>query len=99
MDEKIKVMPCACFSHDDQGGRLRIEMEMPGVNKEDISLEMRRDTFCVSAPKGKDTEYTGCFKLSHEVVPEETEARYENGFLKIFAPIKDWDHRVNVTVR
>jgi hypothetical protein len=37
MDEKIKVMPCACFSHDDQGGRLKIDMEMPGVDKK-ISL-------------------------------------------------------------
>jgi HSP20 family molecular chaperone IbpA len=99
MDEKIKVMPCACFSHDDQGGRLRIDMEMPGVDKKDISLEMRKDSFCVSAPRGKDTEYSGCFKLAHEIVPDKTEAQYESGLLKIFAPIKDWDHRVNVTIR
>ena len=99
MDEKMRVTPCACFSHDDQGGRLRIDMEMPGVDKKDISLEMRTDSFCVSAPKGQDTEYSGCFKLAHEVVPEKTEAQYENGLLKILAPIKDWDHRVNVAIR
>jgi HSP20 family molecular chaperone IbpA len=99
MDNKIKVMPCACFSHDDQGGRLRIDMEMPGVDKKDISLEMRKDSFCVSAPRGQDTEYSGCFTLAHEIVPEKTEAQYESGLLKIFAPIKDWDHRVNVTIR
>jgi len=99
MDEKIKVMPCACFSHDEQGGRLRIDMEMPGVDKKDISLEMRRDSFCVSASRDEDTEYSGCFKLAHEILPEKTEAQYESNLLKIFAPIKDWDHRVNVTVR
>jgi HSP20 family molecular chaperone IbpA len=60
---------------------------------------MRKDSFCVSAPKGQDTEYSGCFMLSHEIVPEKTEAQYESSLLKIFAPIKDWDHRVNVTIR
>lgn len=99
MNDKIKVLPCACISHDDQGGRLRIDMEMPGVDKKDVSLEMRKDSFCVSAPRGEDTEYSGCFMLAHEIVPEKTEAQYENGLLKIFAPLKDWDHRVNVTIR
>jgi HSP20 family molecular chaperone IbpA len=92
-------MPGVCFSHDDQGGRLRIDMEMPGVDKKDISLEMRRDSFCVSAPRGQGTEYSGWFTLAHEIIPEKTEAQYESGLLKIFAPIKDWDHRVNVTIR
>ncbi len=53
MDEKIKVMPCACFSHDDQGGRLRIDMEMPGVEKKDIALEMRKDIFAFQPPKDR----------------------------------------------
>ena len=99
MDDKVRIMPCACFSHDDQGGRLKIDMEMPGVDKKDISLEMRKDSFCVSAPRGQDTEYSGCFDLAHEVVPEETEARYETGILRIFAPIRDWDRKVNVTIQ
>ncbi|MGZ3525532.1 MAG: hypothetical protein ACXU9L_12135, partial [Thermodesulfobacteriota bacterium] len=66
MSDKVKVMPCACFSHDEEGGggRLRIEMEMTGVDKKDINLEMRKDSFCVSAPRGQETEYAGCFKLS-----------------------------------
>ncbi len=99
MDNKLKVMPCACFSHDDKEGRLRIDMELPGVDKKDISLEMRKDSFCVSAPRGKDTEYSGCFNLAHEILPEKTEATYESGLLRIFAPIKDWDRRVNVTIQ
>ena len=98
MDDKVRIQPCACISHDDQDGRLRIDMEMPGVDKKDISLEMRKDSFCVSAPRGHDTEYSGCFNLAHEVVPEKTEAKYEDGLLRIFAPIKDWDRKVNVTI-
>jgi HSP20 family molecular chaperone IbpA len=36
--------------------------------------------------------------LSHEVEPERAEARYENGLLKIFSPIRDWEHKVNVMI-
>jgi len=99
MDTRIKVTPCACFSHDDQGGRLKIEMELPGVEKKDIRLEMRNDSFCVTAQRGEDTKYSGCFMLAHEVVPEKTEAKYESGLLRIFAPIRDWEHRMNVTIQ
>jgi HSP20 family molecular chaperone IbpA len=100
MNSKTKVMPCACFSHDDKDDRrLKIELELPGVDKKDISLDMRRDSFCVSAPRGEDTEYSGCFMLAHEVVPEKVEAKYESGLLRIFAPIKDWEQKVDVTIQ
>jgi len=63
---------------------------MPGANKSDIKLDMRSDSLCLSAPRGEDAEYSTCFMLSHEVEPEKTEARYENGLLRIFSPIKGW---------
>ncbi len=99
MDERKKVTPCTCFSHDEKGGRLNIEVQLPGVDKKDISLEMRKDSFCVSAQRGEDAEYTGCFMLAHEVDNDETQAKYENGLLKILAPIKDWDKRKHVMVQ
>jgi HSP20 family molecular chaperone IbpA len=37
--------------------------------------------------------------LAHEVMPDKTEAKYESGLLRIFAPMKDWEHKVNVTVQ
>jgi len=95
---KSKVAPCTCVSHDDKSGRMKIEVEMPGVAKDTISLDMRRDGFCVSAPRG-DTEYAGCFTLAHEVEPGRTEAKYENGVLSIFAPIKDWDQTSRIEIR
>ncbi|OGP75627.1 MAG: hypothetical protein A2V86_14630 [Deltaproteobacteria bacterium RBG_16_49_23] len=97
--DKTKVTPCACFSHDDQKGQLKVEMELPGVEKKDIRLDMRKDSFCVTAPRGQETEYSGCFMLAHEVIPDKTEAKYESGLLRIFAPIRDWEHRVNVTIQ
>jgi HSP20 family protein len=99
MAEKAKVTPCVCFSHDDKEGRLGIEVQLPGVDKKDISLEMRRDSFCVSASRGEDTQYSGCFMLGHEVESAKTQARYENGLLKVFAPIKGWEDRSLITVQ
>ena len=98
MNDKTKLTPCACFSHDETAGRLKIEVEMPGVNKNDIKLDMRSDSFCLSAPRGNDTEYSSCFKLSHEVEPGKTEAKFENGLLRIFSPIKGWENRVSVQI-
>jgi HSP20 family molecular chaperone IbpA len=99
MNSKTKVTPCTCFSHDEKDERIKIELELPGVDKNAISLDMRRDSFCVSAPRGEDTEYSGCFMLAHEVVPEKAEAKFESGLLRIFAPFKDWEHKVHVTVQ
>ena len=51
MNNKIKVAPCACFSYDNQEGRFKIDLELPGVNNKEIKLEMRKNSFCVSAPR------------------------------------------------
>ena len=98
MDNKAKLTPCACFSHDESGSRLRIDIEMPGVDKKNIKLEMRKNSFCLSAPKSENSEYASCCNLHHEIEPEKTEAKYENGLLRIFSPIKDWEKKVDVTI-
>ena len=98
MNSKTRLNPCTCISHDEIEGRLRIDVEMPGVNKDDIKLDMRRSSFCVSAPRGEDSEYSSCFMLSHEVEPEKSEARFKNGLLRIFSPIKDWEHKFSVPI-
>jgi HSP20 family molecular chaperone IbpA len=98
MNEGTKLTPCTCFSHDDQGGRLKIEVEMPGVNKKDIALEMRKDSFCVSAPRGNN-HYSGCYRLTHEVEPDKAEAKYEDGLLRVFAPIKDWEKKSKIMIQ
>ncbi|MBS3920162.1 MAG: Hsp20/alpha crystallin family protein [Deltaproteobacteria bacterium] len=99
MDTKVKVTPCVCISHDRDQGHLTVEMEMPGVDKKDIKLDMRKDSFCVSAPRGEDTEYAGCFMLAHDVLTDKTAARYENGLLRINAPIRGWEQKVNVPIQ
>jgi len=98
MEDRKKVTPCTCFSHDDRKGALQIAVEMPGVDKNSISLDMRKDSFCVSAPR-EETEYSGCFMLAHEVEPDRAEARYENGLLSIVAPMKDWGKKTHIPIQ
>ena len=45
MNERPKVTPCACFSHDDKDGRFKIELELPEVDKKDIALLFIRGAF------------------------------------------------------
>jgi len=52
MTERMKLTPCTCFSHDEKEGRLGIQVQLLGADKKDISLEMRKDNFCVSGPRG-----------------------------------------------
>ncbi|MCX8116974.1 MAG: hypothetical protein N3G78_03440 [Desulfobacterota bacterium] len=99
MNEKRQFTPCACFSHDDKAGRLKIELELPGARKESISLDMRKDSFCVTAPRGDDVEYAGCYMLAHEIHPDKAEAKFENGLLRIYAPLKDWEYKVSIPVQ
>jgi len=99
MNNKMLLAPCVCVTHDDHNGRLNIEMELPGVEKKDIKLDMKKDGFCISAPRGEDTEYSGCFWLAHEVLPDKAEAKYESGLLRIFAPIKDWEQNVTIPIQ
>lgn len=99
MSEKTRLTPCTCFYHDDVQGRVNIELEMPGADKNNIKLDLRKNSFCVSAPRGEDAEYSSCFTLSHEIEPEKAEAKYDSGLLKIFAPMKDWEQKVSIQVQ
>ena len=97
MNHKTRLTPSTCISHDEIDDRLRIDIKMPSVSKDEIKLDMRKDSFCVSAPKGEDSEYSSCVLLTHEIEPDNSEARYENGLLRVFSPVFDWD-KVNVPV-
>jgi HSP20 family molecular chaperone IbpA len=37
--------------------------------------------------------------LAHEVLPENSEAKYESGLLTTFAPMNGWEQKVKVRVQ
>ena len=86
------------YWYDKKEGRYYFEIEMPGVSKKDVSLDMWGENFCVWAKKD-ESEYSGCYMFPHYVEPEKAQAWYEDGVLKIHAPLKDWEKRTHVAIQ
>ncbi|MFW6143952.1 MAG: Hsp20/alpha crystallin family protein, partial [Candidatus Natronoplasma sp.] len=88
----------------DLGDKYRVEAEIPGIDKDDIEIELRDDSLVIEAEKEEETEEEGedylrrerGFKsfyrklpLPEEVNPEEVAASLENGILSIDMPKKE----------
>ena len=81
---KVPVSPAAFIYHTED--EYIIEIELPGVKKEDIEIKITENTFCIRAPR-KSMEYTGCWVLDHDFDADESNASYENGLLSVRVPI------------
>lgn len=79
------ITPDACFDHDDK--TYYIDIEIPGVKKEDIDLSIGPQSLCIEAPR-EDITYLGCFTLAHTVNENKAQAKYENGLLRVEIPLK-----------
>ena len=85
MAETTKISPAVCAMPDEEHNTLHIEIELPGVNKEDIILSMHEDSFMVRA-KRDEIEYVGSFALCCPVDYEEAKSRFHNGLLTVDVP-------------
>jgi HSP20 family molecular chaperone IbpA len=98
VEEKISVSPDVCSYFDKSDSQINIEVSLPGVRKEDISLKLLEDSLFLSAPRD-DIKYVTTLAMCCPIVPEKAQANYTNGLLKITAPFKDaMDGAVEVTV-
>ncbi|MDD1751069.1 MAG: Hsp20/alpha crystallin family protein [Methanothrix sp.] len=86
MTEKI-VSPDICVFSDENLETLNIQIELPGIEKNDIDLRFYEDGFYVVA-KGENTKYMGSYSLIFPVQPEKAIANYSNGLLTINIPYK-----------
>ena len=85
---KDLASPAMCACSSDDGKRMHIEIELPGVKMEDISLMMKADSFCLRATRG-DLEYHGDYDIYCPIDPDKAEAKYMNGLLRIEAPYRE----------
>ena len=84
---------------DDKTGTLRLLLEMPGVEKEDIKVEATEESAVITAER-EDKRYRAEVGLRSPVRPESGKAEYRNGMLEISFSLKDKTNkgfrRVNV---
>lgn len=82
---EVEIFPDVSVDHDEE--KYHIEIELPGVKKEDINLEVGDASFCIKAAKG-DVGYNACYTLAHSIDTGNTKANFENGLLTILAPFQ-----------
>jgi HSP20 family molecular chaperone IbpA len=85
---RTRVAPEICSSTDDDLGVLSIEIQIPGVRKEDIVLKVRDDGLSLLAPRD-DFDFSTTLAFCCPVNPDGVEAHYESGLLRISAPFRD----------
>jgi HSP20 family protein len=82
---KPTLSPIMYMDHDDKN--YYIQVELPGVKKEDVELEVSDQSFCVRGERA-DIELLGCYILTHAVNAEKAKAKFDNGLLNMEIPIK-----------
>ncbi len=93
------VTPDVCSYYDEESEKLKIEIELPGVKKEDITFRLREDGFFIRAPKD-DYEYIGTFSICCPVVPKDAQATYMEGLLTVLVPYKEaFENAVDVQIK
>lgn len=87
-EEVVKISPALLAFRDENHENLIVEVELPGVKKENVRVKMHEDSFYINATK-EGTEYIGSYAVCCPIVPEKAKATYEDGLLKVTVPYKD----------
>ncbi|NLA38575.1 MAG: Hsp20/alpha crystallin family protein [Methanomicrobiales archaeon] len=81
----LRVAPYVCVYSDENEENLHIEIELPGVEKRDITFRMQETGFSIDAVRG-DVRYVGTYAVSCPVDPDRAKATFKNGLLTVDVP-------------
>ena len=82
---KAAMAPTMYMDHDEKN--YYIQVEVPGVKKEDVTLEVSDQSLCVKGSR-ENVDLLGCYILAHAVNGENAKAKFDNGLLNVQIPIK-----------
>jgi HSP20 family molecular chaperone IbpA len=71
---------------------ISMSVELPGVKKEDIKIELKGDYLSLSAKK-KDAKLEESWRVGSDFSKDSIDATYENGMLTIKLSYSDKDYR------
>jgi len=87
MAEKTRISPAICAMPDEKHENLHLEVELPGVEKKNITLSMHEGSF-FSQASGADLEFVGPYAVCCPIDYEKARAKYNNGLLSIDVPYR-----------
>ena len=90
--EKLILSPDVCMWPDDEHNNYHIEIQLPGVEKDTITLKMHEDSFFIKG-ETDDNIYIGSYAVCCEIDPNKAKAIYKNGLLKIDVPFKQLEFK------
>ena len=73
---------------DEKEGNLRLLVELPGVEKEDLQISALEERVTLEAAKGERL-YRSEIPLQREIDPDSGEATYKNGLLEVVFKLRD----------
>jgi HSP20 family protein len=85
---RMRVAPDTVAYADGENHKLVVEFAIPGAPTETIDVKLLEDSVHLTAP-ARDVEYVAALALSWPVKPDQAEATYEHGLLRIEVPFKD----------
>jgi HSP20 family protein len=97
MSEKNIILVTPAVGIDLDKKNYYLEVELPGVKKEDVSLEISEKTFCIEG-KREDVTLYGCYYLANPVDNDHVTAKFEDGMLEVTIPLSHSLERKSVSI-
>lgn len=91
-EKKLLMSPEICSWADDESETYKIEIQLPGAEKDSIKLKMHEESFFIKG-ETDDIIYIGTYAICCPVKPEDAKAVYHQGLLKIEVPFKQPEYK------